>query len=580
MSEAERPRTLALHFRRSHRLFLLTLAACTAITAITAIGTMIVVTKELPSASQAALAQRSASRSVEAALEQQSNFRGYLLSGDDRFRTRYRASSEAFLAANRELTNALQSKHLAALLIDSRVSHEKWETLANQYLAQQSPELETRSVASSTAPLFDAYRVDADELIQAVSDQRVYQARRFFIAAGLPTALVFISFVTGLVLLSREHGRLKTLVIEPIAELETAARKAAEGEVDIEIGPTGVADFRQLGEDLNTVTRALAEERERAQATIENAGEESNQLRHLLEFARAAGSHASLSELQAFLCEESRRLTAATCVTLIDRLNDGELRVVCSSGDIDLQAHDAKLVERAVMIGRTTKTHDSIVVPLVHAGQVIAILQFFGDSALMDEQLVELIGVQSGSALEVARAHEEAEYLSEHDPLTGVLNRRRFDADLDLELSRAARYGSPVSLMMIDIDYFKSINDQHGHHFGDHVLRSVASALSESLRVTDSAYRYGGEEFAVIARETDLKGVLPVATRLRNDVQRQAKQVTSIDVTLSIGVASSPEVGHGTESLISRADAGLYKAKELGRDRVIAARLAEFMEVP
>jgi diguanylate cyclase (GGDEF)-like protein len=152
-----------------------------------------------------------------------------------------------------------------------------------------------------------------------------------------------------------------------------------------------------------------------------------------------------------------------------------------------------------------------------------------------------------------------------------LFNRRRFDQQLSEEMSRTIRYDVPVSLLLLDIDHFKRLNDTHGHQFGDEVLRIVGVTLKAVLRQTDFAARYGGEEFAVILPHTHLTGGRQTAERLRSAVADLALPLEreTVGVTVSIGLSSvAGEAARGDE-LIRQADHALYEAKKAGRDRVL-----------
>lgn len=156
------------------------------------------------------------------------------------------------------------------------------------------------------------------------------------------------------------------------------------------------------------------------------------------------------------------------------------------------------------------------------------------------------------------------------DTLTQLRNRRSFDESLEVELERAARTGHPVSLLLGDIDFFKTINDRFGHPTGDLVLRDVASAISAAIRSIDLAARVGGEEFAVLAPGTDTASAHLLAERIRRHVAISVG-VGSDRVRLSFGVAAYPEHGPDATALTAAADAALYLAKARGRDRTVSA---------
>ena len=169
-----------------------------------------------------------------------------------------------------------------------------------------------------------------------------------------------------------------------------------------------------------------------------------------------------------------------------------------------------------------------------------------------------------------AAYHDEVYRLTTMDGLTQVFNRRYFEDTLERELSRCRRYGRAMSLVMIDIDYFKKINDTHGHLAGDVVLKAVASAIKSRIRREDIVARYGGEEFGLLLPEVDNKGAIALAEKIRKLLEKHTFTFDSavIPVTISAGVASISKKIDDTAALIHAADQKLYEAKESGRNRV------------
>lgn len=173
---------------------------------------------------------------------------------------------------------------------------------------------------------------------------------------------------------------------------------------------------------------------------------------------------------------------------------------------------------------------------------------------------------------ELVRANEKLTELATRDPLTGAFNRRQFMAMAEGEIEQSRRTGRPFTLLMIDVDHFKSINDRYGHQAGDEVLRKLVAQLSVRLRKTDLIARYRGEELVVLLADTGLGGGLQLAERLRARVANSPVQhgENMIPVTVSIGAAE----GKGEESiaeLLKRQDGALCAAKNAGRDRVASA---------
>lgn len=174
-------------------------------------------------------------------------------------------------------------------------------------------------------------------------------------------------------------------------------------------------------------------------------------------------------------------------------------------------------------------------------------------------------------------AQDELQRLATCDGLTGVANRRSFDDTLNAEWRRATRESRALSLLMLDVDYFKHYNDTYGHQGGDECLKRVAGAMREvTKRPSDAVARYGGEEFAVVLPATDLSGAYIVAERIRAAVEKlampHAKSQVADHVTVSIGVASVLVSLDGVQAnLVGAADAALYRAKMEGRNRVVVA---------
>jgi two-component system cell cycle response regulator len=162
--------------------------------------------------------------------------------------------------------------------------------------------------------------------------------------------------------------------------------------------------------------------------------------------------------------------------------------------------------------------------------------------------------------------------LATHDGLTGLYNHRTFYALLEEELTRARRYLHPVSLLMLDIDRFKVVNDTHGHQAGDAILRGLSKRLAEAVRSVDRVCRYGGEEIAVILPDSDAP--LHMAERLRALVEAAPFEIAgskTVGITVSIGLASFPARADSGKALVEAADNALYAAKQSGRNRVCSA---------
>jgi diguanylate cyclase (GGDEF)-like protein len=196
-------------------------------------------------------------------------------------------------------------------------------------------------------------------------------------------------------------------------------------------------------------------------------------------------------------------------------------------------------------------------------------------AASLEEHARELERRVEERTTALTKANELLALLATTDELTGVKNHRSFQESLRVEWRRSQRSGAPLSLLMIDVDYFKRFNDTHGHPAGDALLRDLARCLREHLRETDRVARYGGEEFAVLLLDTNQKTARHVAEKLRAAVEAthfaHAESPATERVTISLGVASYPTDAGEPKALVEAADQALYRAKRAGRNRVCTA---------
>lgn len=165
---------------------------------------------------------------------------------------------------------------------------------------------------------------------------------------------------------------------------------------------------------------------------------------------------------------------------------------------------------------------------------------------------------------------------ADHDPLTGLYNRYAFQNQLDEEIRRIDRYGGSFSLIMLDLDYFKTVNDRYGHDVGDQVLRRVSALMQEEVRDPDIITRWGGEEFMILLPETDIDNAIVLAERIRTRIAETDFEGPD-GVTISLGLAGS-HAGESEEMLIRRVDRALYRAKASGRNRAVQSECGEAPE--
>jgi diguanylate cyclase (GGDEF)-like protein len=272
---------------------------------------------------------------------------------------------------------------------------------------------------------------------------------------------------------------------------------------------------------------------------------------------------------------------------LIVRVNTGSMaQILVKSDNPDLK--DAE-IERAEYpeVWQANETRDLLFVPHLSRGGVarsaVVLPMVANDSVLgtihvqltvkwhelkeTDERFFRIMSATAANALRNAQLFEEMEHKAKTDYLTGLYNHRSFQSMLTAEMARAGRHAHPLSLLIIDLDYLKQVNDQFGHMAGDAVIREVGETIRSECREYDLPARYGGEEYTVILPETTLHEALELAERLRERIASRAFSGVG-HVTASIGVANYPINALGKDELVRVADRALYDAKNNGRNRV------------
>lgn len=210
------------------------------------------------------------------------------------------------------------------------------------------------------------------------------------------------------------------------------------------------------------------------------------------------------------------------------------------------------------------------------SGFVVSSVYFLGANFVV---LVSFLSLETAKGIKRLALLEQETVT---DPLTGLYNRRYLERELANEFKRAKRYRRPLSVLMLDVDHFKKVNDEYGHRVGDKVLAALADILKANVREADVVARYGGEEIVVIATETPAKGAADLAERLRKAVARSALvtledvEKSSIHATVSIGVADADSRMGDADSLIRAADTAMYLAKSAGRNQVAVRDAGEW----
>ncbi|MEW6068393.1 MAG: sensor domain-containing diguanylate cyclase [Nitrospirota bacterium] len=310
---------------------------------------------------------------------------------------------------------------------------------------------------------------------------------------------------------------------------------------------------------------------------------------------RALTSKQNLDELLNYIVEVIKKSLKVETVCLLMEDEDGFYRIRCSHG-VNKKLADAYKIKNGVInwlretkqvfikeeqeIFRSQKDFSAIygdaglinaeiITPIFRKEQLIGILTLGhkGNKNIYvqsDIALLEALASQTAIAIENALLHEEAIT----DGLTGLYNYKYFESRLKEEIERSKRYKHPLSLLIIDFDHFKKVNDEYGHLIGDKALRRSARLWKKSIRAGDIVARYGGEEFVVILPETSISDAINVAEKLRADVENMKIDEIAITISIGIGYFGGEDLALDYKKLIRQADKALYKAKHKGRNRI------------
>ncbi len=230
-------------------------------------------------------------------------------------------------------------------------------------------------------------------------------------------------------------------------------------------------------------------------------------------------------------------------------------------------------------IERLKGAKSELAVPMLSHGRVIGAINAesttIGRFTDTDQKLVAILAASAAMAVENARLHKQVSDLAVIDELTGIHNFRYFSERLEEEKQRSKRYKLPLSLVMIDIDWFKRMNDQYGHEAGNILLKEMVQVVKECIRDTDRACRYGGEEFIVILPQTGSDDAEIIAERIRSRIEIHQfgghSGVPKLHITVSIGTTSYPDNGLSADELMAAVDSALYRAKGAGKNVVCSA---------
>ena len=319
------------------------------------------------------------------------------------------------------------------------------------------------------------------------------------------------------------------------------------------------------------------------------------QLSNIYETTRALSGILDLDNLLAEILDVANRIfrlqkcqiylsnITADCLYLYASLGNGNKRI------FEKPPMHVRDISPLLEIGdRTTMLHqlntnnrelgsDFLDIPLVSRGKVMGIMRVITEKGTQpserERHLLMIFANSAAVAIDNSLLHKKTEELTITDALTELFNYRHFRNKLADELRRADRYRQRFSLLMMDLDHFKKINDEFGHQTGNIVLREVSGIIRQCVRDVDFVARYGGEEFVVILPQTGDHDALTIAERIRSTIEKayfsNAQGSRDLKITISIGCASYPDGVHTLEQLLDKADKALYKAKSEGRNRII-----------
>jgi diguanylate cyclase (GGDEF)-like protein len=529
-------------------------------------------------------------------LDQETGLRGYLVTGQSIYLVPYQEGRKAVAAADRRLLSIVGDRRMTNAIIAERIAEQRW---ADEWAVPAESGRFVFTAATSAAErdeflargkaLFDEYRA-AESTADDVASSHVQRLQ--YLEIGV------IASVTGCALLGAAatlavalglRGRLRSRILGPVDVLLSGLQAVREGDLKRRLPTDGPLELGQVIAGFNDMTSSLSAAADQAEVSEQRIVDQTRQLRAVLGMVREIGGSLNSGYVMAAITDGALAISGADrAIVWVQHDGAASLAPVWDSApasrtavETDTETSDTHVLT-AAKFGRTTPgranegTANRLAVPLIVGAQVIGVLELVlkGTEPLSDEvvDVVETLSIHAATAIEATRLHEGTTHASEHDALTGLANRRRLEADLADECNRSLRYGNHLSFIMLDLDHFKRLNDSYGHQRGDEALQGCAQVILDTLRATDTAYRYGGEELAVIARETNIDGGVQLAERIRAAIEhRYPGNGGGITLTASLGVAALPDHAASPEGLIACADLALYAAKESGRNRVVQA---------
>jgi diguanylate cyclase (GGDEF)-like protein len=533
-------------------------------------------------------------------LDEETGLRAYLMTGDPSFMAPYPRAELELAAANLTLVACVGAEpELVTAMLDTRLAQESWRELWAKPVANSGPAADAPSMAEGKV-LFDAYRRQEAAFAGALNKRRDTLSRREQWVIAARVILELTVFIVVLFLAVRQNRALRKAIVIPVAALLHHIRCIRDGELETTTtDSSGPHELAELAEGLNQLVGALVAARESTASSEEALRKHSVQLRLILDASREFSESLNL----AYVVGAVRASTATVggyervIVWLMDtdqmHLVNAEEASTPATAEDPVAEPGHGLAERAAKAGRITFEGSAgqvrfsdgnvgpvraIAIPLIVGARVVGALEVrhaeVRVATTQSIEMLETLATHAATAIESARLHEVIEERSQMDALTRLFNRRRLEVDLDAECKRSARYGRPLSFVMLDVDNFKAYNDLHGHPQADTALQQVAEVIAGCVRTTDTAYRYGGEEFCVLLRETCGPDAMLFAERARLRIEQRFRSGEMAGVTASFGVAGYSAGTPTPRMLVEAADVAMYESKHAGRNRVSLSTLS------
>ncbi len=497
----------------------------------------------------------------EAMLDQETGLRGYQASGSEVYLRPYLDGQRAWTAAAARSWQLLPDRRQADALLTLQDRAAAWQTRhAAPSVARSSsaPVAPTAAELALGKLLFDSYRETYAQVLGAArshNDALLRQRERVdAVFSGLEIALA----AGALLLAARRRRRLVDDLVRPVAEVTQVLSRLTLGEAGARPARYPTREFEALATGVQKLAEAAQRRGEETAAERSAAVARTHVYQRVVAVAHELGGYLDPAEVGHALLRGLSQV-ADVDVALLREAEDGRLVGVLAALPEGAELPVDGVAEDALRFLRLSVSDDRLVcaLPVVHGGTVHALLHLRVHRVVDEDVELALhnLALAAGGALTAARLHEQVHAESRSDALTGLHNRRRFEEDLQHELGLAGRMGVPVSLLLLDVDHFKQYNDQHGHRDGDRLLHDLSSLLTLTLRATDSAYRYGGEELAVLLRGTPADDAVMLAERLRATIAGRLPVTVSVGVITTFARLRAGRAGRGRRRRALRGEA-------------------------